>query len=149
MDRVVEIELWSTPRSTVIPVDGKEVAAVCREGAGLPPKIVAGLNFVPDEIDVVNLRHSISEGDVSQSEFELFCLSRGLRADSTDNMSAAYFLAFSDGQPLAWLHLPENAEGYQMATAILGWAESNGYVLRLGQSCPVLTASELVTLWTH
>jgi len=147
MHRVIELELWSKPGSALLPQTGKSVAIACRRETGLSEQVVLGLNFVPDAADMRNLQLSLTEGEFCQAEFEQFCATRGLSADTNDNISAAEFLAHAVGQPLAWLHLPESREGLHMAHLVLGWAEKSGYLLRVGQSEPPLRTEELSCLW--
>jgi hypothetical protein len=149
MNRVVELELWSKPRISVFAEDGKLVASACRDGTGLSEQFVLGLSFVPDEMDTKNLQFALAEGELTQTEFEQFCARLGLRADANDETSAAQFLTYAIGQPLAWLHLPESAEGLSMANSILAWAEPKGYIVKLGQSEPALSADELSRLWPN
>ena len=149
MNRVVELELWSKPRISVFPMDGKLVASACRDGTGLSEQVVLGLSFVPDETDTKNLQLALAEGELAQTEFEQFCARLGLHADTRDEISAGRFLTYAVGQPLAWLHLPENAEGLSMAASILAWAESKGYIVTLGKSEPPLGVDELPRLWPN
>ena len=149
MNRIVELELWSKPRISVFPEDGKSVASACSASTGLSEQFVLGLSLVPDETDTKNLQVSLAEGELTQTEFEQFCARLGLRADTNDEVSAAQFLAYAVGQPLAWLHLPESAEGLRMATLILAWAEPKGYIVSLGQSEPPLSVEELSCLWPN
>lgn len=138
MQQVIELELWTVPGATPLPLDGKCVAARCRADTKLPEHVVLGLDFVPDRTDVHNLRASLGRQEFSMKDFENFCLAHQLASSSTDAMSASRFLAFVRGQPLAWLHVPAGAEGFKIARQLLRWAESEAYVLKEGHFGDVL-----------
>lgn len=147
MHRIVELELWSSPRRSTAPKDGKAVAKACCAGTLAPQDVVLGLNFVPGEIDVELLARSFETRESSLLEFEQFCRNEGLPSEAANPQSAAHFLAFCEGQPLAWLHLPEASTSRDMALRIHRWAVGNGYVVRKGQGEPELSEAEILALW--
>ena len=122
---IVELELWTRPWRHDSPLEGKDVAARCREETGLPADVVLGLSFVADEQDVEELARDLSNGDVELTDFERFCQERQLAADPTVPRSAAEFLASNRGQAVAWLHLPAELAGLEMARTLASWARNN------------------------
>jgi hypothetical protein len=145
---VVELELWSRPGASAAPFDGKVVAARCRSATGLSEEIVLGLNFVPDIADVDALRAAVASGELRREDFALFCEERGLDFSLDDAQSAAAFLAYAKGQPLAWLHVPAEPAGLRMASALAGWALRNGMELKDGaRTYEPLTESQFGGLW--
>lgn len=149
MQRVVDLELWSPPKRVVVPMDGKAVAEKCRAATHLPEEAILGLSFLSDETDIQNLAIMLANGESSKHEFEEFCASQALPADPRNATSAAHFLAFTEGQALAWLHFPSSAVGQDMATSVSKWAASEGFVIRDGQGDPVLSETEIYALWAN
>jgi len=131
---VVELELWSLPRSARTPFDGKTVAERCRLETGMSPRVVLGLNFVPGAEDVQSLDGALATGEFRQEDFMAFCTERGLEPDPRHEQSAAEFLAFTQGQALAWVHLPAEEAGLTMARTLIAWAHQNEMQLRDGAS---------------
>ena len=145
---IVELELWLPPRCEQAPLEGKDVADRCQHETGLAPDVVLGLSFVPDEHDVGALRRAIEQGEVKLEEFRRFCLGRGLPFEAENARSAAEFVAFTQGQPLAWLHLPAESAGLDMAKVLTQWAHKSGYELRDGSSTfELLSDSQVYALW--
>jgi hypothetical protein len=145
---VVELELWSQPRSAGTPYDGKAIAERCRSETGLGSTVVLGLNFVPDAIDVENLRASLSAGELTREDFLEFCAGRRLEPDVRNERSASEFLAFANGQALAWLHLPAEETGLEMARTLVAWASRNTMQLRDGASTyEPLSKCHVFALW--
>jgi len=132
--QVVELELWSLPGSPRTPFDGKTVAERCQLETSMSPRVVLGLNFIPGAEDVQSLGASLATGELRQEDFMEFCTERGLEPDPHKEQSAAEFLAFSQGQALAWLHLPAEADGLTMARTLVTWARQNEMQLRDGAS---------------
>lgn len=150
MRRIVELELCSTPRVHKEPLDGKEVAERCKADTGLSDDIVLGLNLVPDELHVQDLRASLDNGDQTLDEFNSFCAQRGLEPSPSSERSAAEFLAYVEGQRLAWLHLPEEDEGLNMARALVAWAAANGMDIHDGASTyERLSEEQIYACWTQ
>jgi|APTNR8051073442_1049403.scaffolds.fasta_scaffold31474_3 hypothetical protein len=145
---IVELELWLPPQSDQAPLEGKDVAARCQRETGLAPDVVLGLSFVPDEHDVGTLKRALEEGEVEADEFRSFCQNRGLPSDAEDTQSAAEFVAFTQGQPLAWLHLPAESGGLAMARKLTRWAHENNFQLRDGASTyELLSDAQIYSLW--
>lgn len=145
---IVELELWLPPLSERAPLEGKEVATRCRQETGLPSDVVLGLNFVPDEQDVEQLKHAVDMEEVGPDDFQNFCERRGLQPTPEDKRSAAEFLAFVHGQALVWLHLPAESSGLAMAKTLTRWALKNDLQVRDGASTYELLSEEQVyALW--
>jgi hypothetical protein len=147
MHRIVDLELWSYPRLTTAPHDGKAIAEACRVATSMPHEVVLGLNFVPSEVDISLLATKLAAGETSEPEFEQFCRSQGLPSDVGNQKSAAHFVAFLEGQPLAWLHFPEGSNGKDMALLVHRWAVRVGHVIRAGQGEGQLSEAEVLALW--
>ncbi len=128
---VVELELWSSPGTADLPLDGKAIAERCRSENDLPEHVVLGLSFVPDETDVRNVLSSFEAGESSEESFISFCAAHALPADPKSASSAAMFLAYIEGQPLAWLHLPVGQEGLSMCQRLCAWASRERLVVCL------------------
>jgi hypothetical protein len=148
VQQVVDLELWSLPQRAAVPLDGKAIAEQCRLATSLPEEVVLGLSFVSDEADVAALAAALVEGE-SRERFEAFCRQQELPDDPSHPASAAHFLAFTEGQPLAWLHFPASLAGQSMALQALRWAASQGYVVRSGQGGPALSEAEVGALWAR
>ena len=147
MQRIVDLELWSKPLTTVAPYDGKAVADWCRIDTELPEEVVLGLSFVPGPTDVENIRLILQSGESTKPEFEHFCKAHGLAPDLNNELSTARFLIFLRGQPIAWLHLPEEASGRKAASSIYRWAERQSLVITKGQGEKAMSISELLLHW--
>jgi hypothetical protein len=132
--RIVELELWLPPHRPDAPLDGRDVAERCRSETGLAENVVLGLNFVPDLVDVENLRDAMKRGEFEEDELMAFFVARGLQPNQECERSAAEFLSYARGQPVAWLHLPAERSGVEMARTLASWARSNGLQLRDGES---------------
>lgn len=141
---IVELELWLPPQSDRAPLDGKELAARCLRETGLPSDVVLGLNFVPDEQDVEQLKRAVETNEVKPEDFQSFCKGRGLRPNPEDMKSAAEFLVFARGQSLAWLHLPAESSGLAMAKMIVSWARENNMQVHDSASTYELLSEEQV-----
>ncbi|MBK1616693.1 hypothetical protein CKO44_24955 [Rubrivivax gelatinosus] len=115
----------------------------------MPEDVVLGLNFVPDETDGQVLAAKFAKGDSSARQFEEFCLNQELPVDSGHAKSAAHFLAFTEGQPLTWLHFPASQEGQGMAASVYEWATTAGHIIRRGQGERALTETEIRALWSE
>jgi hypothetical protein len=141
---IVELELWLPPFSDRAPLEGKELAARCQRETALSSDVVLGLNFVPDEQDVDQLKMAVEVGEVTLVDFKNFCERRGLRPSPEDTRSAAEFLVFMRGQPLAWLHLPAEPRGLAMARTITRWAHENDMQVHDGASTYEMLSEEQV-----
>jgi hypothetical protein len=84
--------------------------------------VVLGLNFVPDPTDVENLLASLSSGEICLEDFVAFCAERSLESNPRNERSAAEFLAFAEGQALAWLRVPAGEAGISIVRTLVGWA---------------------------
>ena len=145
---IIELELWTCPRRASAPLQGKEIAARCRQETRLPDDAVLGLNFVPSEHDVDELAREQTEGQFKWSEFESFCWTRGLAQELTNADSAAWYLAYMHGQAIAWLHMPAEPRGLSMAMTLLHWARENGMQLRDGSNTfEPLSEQQVHSLW--
>jgi hypothetical protein len=147
MERVVELELWSAPLVGEVPFEGKIIAATCRQSTGLPEDVVLGLSFVPDQTDVENLRLSLERAEVSLVDFQQYCARNGLPPDANNISSAAQYLSYVGGQPLAWLHFPASQEGRGMAKVAIEWANENGYLVKLPLQASPIGEGEANCLW--
>jgi hypothetical protein len=147
MQRIVELELWSRPRTSIAPQDGKAVAEACRNDTGLSQEVVLGLNFVPDKSDVENLQLALAAGEVTLHEFKRYCAKQQLEPAINSTSSAAAFLAYANGQPLAWCHFPAGPEGYPMARLTLQWAGSMNLLLVIAHGEQSLREAHLAELW--
>ena len=145
---IVELELCLPPLSDRAPLEGKELAARCQSETGLAPDVVLGLNFVPDELDVSQLKRAFETEEVKPEEFHSFCEKRGLRPNPEDPRAAAEFLAFSRGQKVAWLHLPAEPAGLAMAKTIVRWARANKMDVHDGASTyELLSEAQIYGRW--
>ena len=145
---IVELELWLPAGSPLAPLEGKEVAARCQRETGLAPDVVLGLNFASDEQDVHELERDLAGGAVRLEGFRGFCRLRGISTDALDARSAAEFLVFAKGQPLAWLHLPAESHGLAMAKSLTKWARENNMQLRDGGNTnDLLSEAQVYALW--
>lgn len=130
MPAMIELELWSRPTTSLPPEIGKLVIGPqCSRELGLPEGVVLGLSDIPDPIDSQNLETSIAGGELSWMAFSEFCVKNGLDENVGTADSAAKFLDFSYGRPLAWVHLVESTDGFEMGQRINEWAHSEGYCL--------------------
>ena len=141
---IVELELWLPPLSDHAPLEGKELAARCQRETGQPSDVVLGLNFVPDEQDVEQLKRALELEEVKPEDFQNFCERRGLRPTPEDPRSAAEFLVFIRGQSLAWLHFPAEPTGLAMAQTITRWANENNMQVHDGAGTYELLSEEQV-----
>jgi len=127
---VIELELWSGPSSSLPPEVGKLVVGPrCSRDLNLPAGVVLGLSEIPDPIDSQNLDMSLAAGELSRKKFDEFCKQNGLEANVGAVDSAAKFLEYSYGRPLAWVHLAASTDGVEMGQRINAWAHSEGYCL--------------------
>ena len=146
--QIVELELWTLPHDAHTPLDGKGVAARCQRETGLPASVVLGLNFIPDATDVQSLRDSLNEDETLVAKFLKFCAIRGLEPISDNERSASEFLAFAEGQAVAWLHLPAEEPGLEMARTLVEWAARNAMQLRHGDGTyEQLEENQVYALW--
>ncbi len=130
MSAVIELELWSRPSFSLPPEIGKLVVAPrCSSDLSLPAGVVLGLSDIPDPADSQNLDTSLAAGELSRKEFDGFCEQNGLEANVAAVASAAKFLEYSYGRPLAWVHLAASTDGVEMGKDINAWAHSEGYCL--------------------
>jgi hypothetical protein len=149
MEHVIDLELWSRPKTATTPADGKRIAESCRAITRLPDDVVLGLSFVPDATDVINVCRLILDGDATVEEFNSFCVESGLSPDQQNVQSAACFFAYACGQPLAWLHFPATPDGREMAKSLVAWAKQEALVVTWGQGEPPLSEEEILQLWNH
>jgi hypothetical protein len=147
MQRIVELELWSRPRTSIAPQDGNAVAEACRKDTGISEDVVLGLSFAPDESDVLSLQLALAAGEVTPDEFKRYCAQQQLEPAINSTSSAASFLAYANGQPLAWCHFPAGPDGYPMARLTLQWAGSMNLLLAIGQGEQSLRETQLAELW--
>jgi hypothetical protein len=146
--RIVELELCSKPRDPRTPFDGKEIAINCRSDTGLSDQIVLGLSLVADVIDVQNLKSAFACGELSEEEFTFYSNARGLKSDKENQHSACQYLAFAEGQSLAWLHIPAEQTGLGIAKKLVLWAAQNGMEIRKGSSpFQLLSEEEIYEQW--
>ncbi|WP_328190281.1 hypothetical protein [Marinobacter sp. OP 3.4] len=130
MKRVIELELWSTPGRCLDPELGKDLDAEAVREADLPRDVVLGLSFIPDQAHVEFLRVALAEREIAERDFRVFCDFRGLDPDPGLPFSAARFLEFMYGRPLAWVHLPESEEGAVYFMRLNRWARARDLCLQ-------------------
>jgi hypothetical protein len=146
--RIVELELWSMPGSAGAPFDGKAIAHECRQDLGLSSEVVLGLSFVPNQTDVERFRWRLTNGESSTEQFQAYCVARGIPAQLGALPSVAEYVAHVEGQPLAWLHLPAELDGFPQAKKVLRWALSKGFMVVQAQRPESPLAEEsLRALW--
>ena len=143
MHSVVDLELWSEPESAHVVPEGETVAGECRAALSLPKTVVLGLSFIPDATDVECLKLALLEREVTEARFLAYCRRCKLPPNAQNEQSAARFLAFTYGQPLAWLHFPFTAEGLAMYRAVAAWAHQHRLVVVEPSEvcCPIGEAS--------
>lgn len=147
MQSVLELELWSPPSAGKPPSSGHALAARCCAELGLPETVVLGLSFVPEAIDVENLKAALLEGELDEEEFQSFCAQESLLNDPTHAESAARFLALSFGQPLAWLHFPHTPSGAAMCRRVVQWARTESLAVVEPSELYCLANEAAVSLW--
>lgn len=134
MKRVRELEAWSKPGQLLPANYGKELAEEFW-ALGIPRDVYLGLNAIPDEIDVENLKLAINAGELTADDFLAFCRSNSLPADLTSADAACKFLEFSLGRCLAWVHLPEDDEP-RLESLLIDLLGQRGHVL-IGDKGPL------------
>ncbi|WP_265284927.1 hypothetical protein [Verminephrobacter aporrectodeae] len=110
MKYVRELEAWSKPGHLLDPEYGKDVLQQKLWAKGVPRDVFIGLSEIPNERHCKILEWTIQSGDLTEDSFKEFCLSRGLPDSMQSKESAANFLEYMEGRPLAWIHLPIDAE---------------------------------------
>jgi hypothetical protein len=145
--RIFELELWSRSGSRA-PLCGKTISQQCRDATGLSEEVVLGLSSLGDETDPVNLRR-LFEACASQREvFLSFCREEGLTPSTQNQGAACRYLAYVNGQALAWLHFPAADPGPDMARTLLKWASSKNFVLVEPEtSTQLLDEASLAQAW--
>lgn len=106
MKRVREFEVWSKPGRVLSPDYGKDIQADVW-ALGVPRDVFLGISSFPDQSDVDRLESLLAVGQVTSQQFERFCIENGLEGKVQDQDSAARFVEFQLGRPLAWVHIPE------------------------------------------
>ena len=130
LPRVIELELWSRPGSNLAPEAGKAVIAPqCRAELALCAEVVLGLSAIPHPIDSQNLAAAFGEGELTHEAFEGYCARNGLVADAHSPETAACFLEYEFGRPLAWVHLDASTRGIGIGRRINAWAHAQGFCL--------------------
>ncbi len=127
-----ELEAWSPPGRPLDQDFGKLVLAPEMWREGISRDVFIGLSYVPDPIDCQNLKTDIREGVVSKKAFADFCNLNGLQCSMDDERSAASFLEFVNGRPLAWVHIPDDENANREATRINKLLEGKGFRLLNG-----------------
>jgi hypothetical protein len=108
MQRIRELEAWSTP-GNLLPTDyGKDLAQELWS-FGISPDIYLGLNSIPDWTDIENLRLALASNELTIEDFSKFCSIHSLPPSPRHADSANKFLEYSLGRRLAWIHLPEDS----------------------------------------
>ncbi|WP_265284926.1 hypothetical protein [Verminephrobacter aporrectodeae] len=76
----------------------------------VPRDVFIGLSEIPSETHCEILNLNIQSGRLTEDSFKEFCLIHGLPDNLQSKESAAKFLEYMRGRPLAWIHLPIDAE---------------------------------------
>jgi len=134
MKRIHEFEAWSTP-GKLLPVDfGKYLAHHYKSNGtlaklGIPDDVFLGLSNIPSEVDVHNLKISIEKGELRMDGFIAFCNEHGFEPDIESKVSACKYIEYSDGVPIAWIHIPEGQEE-EMLPAITKLMRMEGLIVK-------------------
>ncbi|WP_265257062.1 hypothetical protein [Verminephrobacter aporrectodeae] len=110
MKYVRELEAWSKPGHLLDPEYGKDILQQKLWEKGVPKDVFLGLSEIPSIVDCENLELAIQSGRLTEDSFKKFCLSHELPDSLHSKESAAKFLEYMRGRPLAWIHLPIDAE---------------------------------------
>ncbi|MGP4846339.1 hypothetical protein ACTXGQ_19620 [Marinobacter sp. 1Y8] len=148
MTSIVELEMWSSPGACLPAEFGKEFKVNIDSALELDDSIFLGLSFVPEKIDSENLSLSFRLGELAVEDFEVFCRFRGFEPNLQNHESAARFLEFEYGRPVAWLHLPYNNRGIRILNKLMSWAVKNGFSIQNPDLCYcLLPASPVPAEW--
>lgn len=136
MRRIRELEAWSTPGKLLSASYGKDLAQELWN-LGVPREVYLGLNAIPDQTDIVNLRLAIEAGELAADDFKGFCSTHSLPPSLDSADSACGFLEYSLGRRLAWIHLPEDSEP-QVLQNLIEMLRDRGHVVVDPDSLSVL-----------
>ena len=125
MEEVFELELYSRPNQLLDQDFGKLISHDFGD-------LVLGLSNIPSKVDSDNLIIAIAEGEITEAEFNSFCIINNLESSVYNCESATKFLAFLYGTPIAWIHLPYDDYGLVMFKVILNWACKNNFNIQCG-----------------
>ena len=118
MQYVRELEAWSVPGQLLHPEYSKCVLQQELWDAGIPRDVFLGLSAIPDATDCENLKLSIRAGELAEDLFIEFCVAHHLPASLQSQESSAKYLEYMRGRCLAWIHLPEAANGSLLLTIV-------------------------------
>lgn len=127
MKKIYELEIWSRPNTSMQESAGDDLKDKITTELGLEPGVVLGLNFSPQESHVENLLLAVNENEVSTEDFSSFCLRKHIPNSMNNMNSAALFLDFEYGRPLAWLHIPYNETGLKILQDVMEWCQRKGF----------------------
>lgn len=135
MKQIFELEMWSRPNTCLPSGLGKDLKQTLDSILELDESIFLGLNFVPDKTDSENLLLALNNRELDLGDFHAFCKAWQLAPSTGNYESAARFLEFQYGRPLAWLHLPHDQRGLVALNKLLAWAVENGYTIQSPDLC--------------
>ena len=129
MIEVIELEVWTQPGKNHDPDLGKSITLDALRDLNLKGSVFKGIGYYPDPAHVKNLMAAIGEGEINEIDFVRFCKYKRLNPSVKNEKSAAAYLEYLYGRPLAWLHLPIDEGGDFLIKKILVWAAKNSFTV--------------------
>lgn len=126
MSNIVEMEIFSKPKEFYHQDFGKTHVAPTFAKEGLPKEIVIGLSNIPDDTDMINLRLHLNGHEGNTKKYQEFCHKHHINPNS--NEAACKYLAYIEGTPLAWVHIPEDKFDFYYRK-VLDIANKNEWIL--------------------
>jgi hypothetical protein len=127
MPKVFELEVWSKPGKNIDAEAGKVLEAMITKELCLDFGVVLGLSFVPNKVHVDNLLIAINERELLSVNYFRYCEKNNLTKSLHDIRSAAFYLEYEYGRPLAWIHIPYNEIGKGICLDVIKWCDSHSY----------------------
>lgn len=127
MRRVRELEAWSTPGKLLSSNYGKDLAQEFWS-LGVSRNVYLGLDDIPDQTDIENLRLAIEAGELAVEDFKRFCKAYSLPPNLESAESSCKFLEYSLGRRLAWIHLPQGSNS-QMLQDLISMLRDRGHLV--------------------
>lgn len=128
MKKVCELELWSKPNANLPEDVGLSLVKKAIIELELD-KIIVGLSFLPDSTDVENLKICLAEKELDIFQFKSYCSKNNLSNDLNNAESAALFLEYEYGRPLAWIHIPTDVCLEETIQKIKNWAKKSDSII--------------------
>lgn len=125
--RVRELEAWSTPGKLLSANYGKDLAQELWN-LGIPRDVYLGLDDIPDQTDIENLRLAIEAGDLAVEAFKNFCKAHSLPPSLVSAESSCKFLEYSLGRRIAWIHVPQDSDP-QVLQDLISVLKDRGHVV--------------------